>query len=59
MEVTFVPVKGDLSQGIPALKEASAKAAYSECVRVDLPGHSLLFISGQMGERTGSWRGAP
>ena len=53
MSTTFFPVTGDPSQGISALRQASTGVAYSDCVRVDLSGHSLLFISGKMGVAEG------
>jgi len=54
MEVTFAPLAGDKSQGIEALERTDAGAAYSDSVRVDLPGHSLLFVSGKTGTRGGA-----
>jgi enamine deaminase RidA (YjgF/YER057c/UK114 family) len=53
MNVEFVPVSGAPSQGIPALQGFEGGAAYSDCVRVDLPGHCLLFVSGKMGTKDG------
>jgi 2-iminobutanoate/2-iminopropanoate deaminase len=51
--IQHVPVSGDPSQGIDALKKQAASVAYSDCVRVDLPDHSLLYISGKMGAKDG------
>lgn len=53
MKVTFAPLAGEKSQGIEALKDAASGAAYSDAVRVDLPSHSLLFISGKTGTKAG------
>lgn len=53
MNMSFFPVTGEPSQGIPALQQVSSGVAYSDCVRVDLPDHSLLFISGKMGVAEG------
>lgn len=53
MEVTFVPVSGVHGQGIAALRDFAPGAAYSDCVRVDLPSHTLLFVSGKTGVKDG------
>jgi 2-iminobutanoate/2-iminopropanoate deaminase len=53
MQVTFNPMAGDRSQGIEALKGTAAGAVYSDCVRVDLSDHTLLYISGKTATKNG------
>jgi enamine deaminase RidA (YjgF/YER057c/UK114 family) len=53
LNIQHIPVSGDPMQGIDALKQQAAGVAYSDCVRVDLPDHSLLYISGKMGAKDG------
>jgi len=53
MKTTFVPPVGAPGQGIAALNDVPDGAAYSDCVRVDLADHTLLFVSGKMGIRDG------
>lgn len=57
MKTTFVPAGGPLSRGGATLPGMTEGVAYSDCVRVDLTDHALLFVSGKMGTRNGELAG--
>ena len=57
MNTTFVPVAGACHQGIEALKDVPHGVAYSDCVRVDLSDHTLLFLSGKTASKNGALTG--
>lgn len=54
MTKTYLPVRGDKSQGIAALASVPSGAAYSDAVRVETGQLSLLFVSGKTGTKDGA-----
>ena len=51
MKKTYVQLTKDPSFGIPAL--GGRKAAFSDAVRIDTPTHTLLYVSGIVGDSAG------
>jgi enamine deaminase RidA (YjgF/YER057c/UK114 family) len=49
MKRTVINLAKDRARGIEALKGSGVPAVFSDAVRVDLPGHALLYISGKVG----------
>ena len=45
---SYIDLARDRSRGIDALRGSSVPAVFSDAVRVELPGCSLLFISGKV-----------
>jgi enamine deaminase RidA (YjgF/YER057c/UK114 family) len=48
MERTSIDLAKERSRGIDALQGSGVPAVYADAVRVDLPGYSLLYISGMI-----------
>lgn len=48
MKRTWIDLAKDRSRGIEALRGTGVPAVFSDAVRVELPGGSLLFISGKV-----------
>ncbi len=51
MKKTYIQITKDPSFGIPAL--GGGKAAFSDAVRIDTPTHTLLYVSGIVGDSAG------
>jgi enamine deaminase RidA (YjgF/YER057c/UK114 family) len=48
MRRTIVNLSQDRSQGIEALRGSGVPAVFSDAVRIDLPGWTMLFVSGKL-----------
>lgn len=49
MKRTWINLTEDRARGIAPLREGGVPAVFSDAVRVELPGATLLFISGMVG----------
>lgn len=52
MKKKYIEMSSNASKGIAAL--GAGRAAFSDAVRVDLPDHTLLFVSGMIGRVRGN-----